>query len=428
MRDILHTVGSRYLIALLNLILIFINAKVLGVDGLGTIGLILAAIGLTTVCCGIFSGNTIIYFMNRYSMRRILFPVYAWIPIGAGIACLIMNCFDIFPITYLDDIYFLSCLNAAITANARFLLGNNRIGAFNMTYILQGGGLFFILLFFYYILGLQTPSAYILSLYITYGIAFLISSGWLFLHFRNIRSHLGDSQIDLKPLIKEMWIYGLWGSADNVAENLTTRLNYFLINYFGGLANVGLLDAGTKMSECVWHINRSIGFIEYNRIAQSSDAEEQKKITIRYLKLTIVAVGFATACILFIPEWIYTDYLFSKEFAGMKVVIYGLSPGILAMACYSIISQFFIGSGHIRYGAWCSVFGFIVLLLCGLVLIPQYGILGSAITSSIAFICMACFSLFIFCRITKATLSEFILRAEDMKTIRLLFHKKKAVR
>ena len=44
MRDLFGTISTRYLIAILNLALIFINAKALGVEGVGLVGLILAAI------------------------------------------------------------------------------------------------------------------------------------------------------------------------------------------------------------------------------------------------------------------------------------------------------------------------------------------------------------------------------------------------
>ena len=61
MRDLFGTISTRYLIAILNLALIFINAKALGVEGVGLVGLILAAIGIATMFCGILAGNTIVY-------------------------------------------------------------------------------------------------------------------------------------------------------------------------------------------------------------------------------------------------------------------------------------------------------------------------------------------------------------------------------
>ena len=87
MKDLFTTIGTRYLIATLNLALIFINAKVLGVEGVGLVGLILAIVGIATMFCGILAGNTIVYFMNRYSMQAVFLPSYCWTPVGAGIAC-----------------------------------------------------------------------------------------------------------------------------------------------------------------------------------------------------------------------------------------------------------------------------------------------------------------------------------------------------
>lgn len=413
MKDIFGTLGTRYLIAILNLALIFINAKVLGVEGVGLVGLILATVAIATMCCGILAGNTIVYFMNRYSMQAVFLPSYCWTPVGAGLACGIMAFFGFLPEGYGWDIYILSVLTSLVAANSRFLLGKNHIKGFNLTFILQGGLLFFVLLLLYYGLGKREVSAYLWGMYATNGIAF-ITSLFLLLPFLKKREADARHGLSLYTLLKEMFVYGLWGSADNIAEVLTTRLNYFLISRFGGLGNVGLLDAGTKISESVWHINRSIGFIEYGRIAQTSDPEEQKRITLQFFKLTFCAVTLATGCILLVPEWFYTDYLFSAEFKGMQNVIFGLAAGIIALACNSILSQYFIGSGKIWYSTFCSFVGLVALLVSGYILIPLYGIVGSAISSSITFCAMLVYSLIIFCRKTDTKLKEFRIGKKDV--------------
>ena len=68
MRDLFTTIGTRYLIAILNLALIFVNAKVLGVEGVGLVGLILAIVGIATMFCGILAGNTIR--RSRHRLRQ----------------------------------------------------------------------------------------------------------------------------------------------------------------------------------------------------------------------------------------------------------------------------------------------------------------------------------------------------------------------
>ncbi|WP_455638266.1 lipopolysaccharide biosynthesis protein [Parabacteroides sp.] len=415
LKKILGTIGTRYLIAFLNLMLIFINAKALGVEGVGMVGILLASVNIAVVFNGVLSGNTIVYFMNRYSMHAILLPAYAWPLPGSGIACGLMSLFGLFPNEYFADIYILSLLSSYITNNARFLLGKDKITGFNLTYMMQGGLLFFILLYFYYVANRQEVASYIYGLYITYGIAF---AGSLLLLLPDLVRKEGKAVN--KPFItilKEMFVYGLWGSADNTAEVLTTRLNYFLIQRFAGLSSVGLLDAGTKISESVWHISRSVSFIEYGSVAKTTDPVEQRNTTLKLFKLTFCAIAFVTVCILFIPEWVYTEYLFSPEFTGMRKVIFGLATGIVALGCNSILSSFFIGSGKIRYSAASSGVGLVTLLIAGYLLIPLYGVVGSAISTSIAFCAMLAFSLTVFCRLTGISLRAFIPDKDDLRII-----------
>lgn len=412
MRDILNTIFSRYLIAFLNLILIFINAKVLGVDGMGSIGLIVASVGIATVVSGIMSGNTLVYFMNKYSMKAVMLPAYSWIPIGTGIGCLIMYFSGMLAPGYELSIFYLSVLNSIVVTNSRLLLGNNDIKGFNISAIVQGGLLFFVLLFIYYICLKKNVDAYVYGLYFTNGVAAIISFLYLLPH---IKRQNASGRPPILNLTKEMMAYGMWGSADNVAEFLTTRLNYFLLGKYAGVASVGLLDGGTKVSESVWHINRSIGFITYSRIAQTTDSELQKRTTLQFFKITFLAVSAVTIAILCIPEWVYTEYLFSPEFEGMRMVIVGLSGGIVALACNNILSQFFIGTGRIKYSAFSSGIGLLVLVASGYWLIPLYGATGSAVSSSIAFCCMLLYSLIMFCITTASRPNEFLIRKGEIK-------------
>lgn len=415
-RKIFGTIGARYLIAILNLALIFVNAKVLGVEGLGMAGILIAAVNIAVMFNGVLSGNTIVYFMNRYSIHTIFFPAYLWTLVGSALACGLMILLGLLPASYFATVYFLSIITSLVAANSRFLLGKDRIKEFNITFMLQGGLLFFVLLFFYYILKEQNVASYLWGMYITNGIAFIVSLALLLPYLKKNEAGRIEGQ-PLSSVLKEMFSYGLWGSADNVAEILTTRLNYFLIRSFGGLGSVGILDAGTKISESVWNISRSISFIEYSNVAQSNDPSVQKKITLQLFKLTFCAITFATVCVLMVPEWVYTNYLFSAEFKGMRNVISGLSAGIIAFGCNSILSHYFIGSGKIRYSAICSCIGLASLLVAGYILIPVYGIVGSAISSSVAFCTMLVFSIFIFCRHTGGYLREFLLNKKDIMRV-----------
>ena len=396
LKKILGTIGTRYLIALLNLALIFVNARVLGIEGVGLVGLIVASMNLVVIFNGVLAGNTLVYFMHRYSMRTVMRPAYLWVPLGSVVACGVMALIGFLPAGYEVAICLLAMLNSYVTANARFLLGKDDIKGFNLTFMLQGGLLFFVLMGGYYGLHLPTVGTYVAGLFVTNGIAFVVSALRLLPYVRQEQSL--EKPVATTRLLREMFAYGLWAGADNLAENCTTRLNYFLVERFGGLGSVGLLDAGTKMAESVWHISRSVSFIEYGEVAKTTDSRTQRQITLRLLRLTALALVVVMSAILCVPERFYTEWLFNAEFAGIRQVIVGLSVGIVTLGCNSVLSHYFIGSGRIRWSAASSAVGLVTLLVAGSLLIPAYGVFGSAVTTSIAFTAMLLFSWIVFKR------------------------------
>jgi len=294
-----------------------------------------------------------------------------------------------------------------VTIHARILLGKDQIRGFNFTFLIQGL-LFFSILYIYYIADIRNVRGYLWGMYATNGLAWLVSLGFMlpfFLCQQKEKSLIPDS---ISKLWKEMFVYGLWSSADNLAEGLTARLNYFLVQRLSGYGQVGLLDAGTKISESVWHISRGVSFISYSQVAKTFDVEEQRQMTIRFLRLTFSAITIVMGIILLIPEWVYTDYLFSAEFVGIRKVIRGLAIGIIALGSNSIFSHYFIGTGKVRYSTFCSCIGLLVLLLSGYFLIPAYGVFGAALSTSIAFSSMLTFSFIVFKKQTGTKMREFL--------------------
>lgn len=416
-KKILTTMATRYFIAALNLLLIFINAKVLGVHGVGLVGVIYASANIAVIVGSVLCGNTIVYFMNRYPLRLVIIPAYLWAFVGSAIACAVMALCGVLPEGYAAEVFALALVLSLVAVHSRVLLGKDHIKSFNITYMIQGGALFFILLYIYYVVGKKDAEGYLWGLYLTNGIACVVSL-FLIAPFFFRRKKDGEEKTEKLPmgkLLREMFVYGLWSSADNLAEGLTTRLNYFLLQRLGGYGQVGLLDAGTRISESVWHISRSISSISYSQIAKTSDPETQRRMTLRFFKGAYCAMILVVGLIWMIPEWVYTEYLFTAEFQGVRKVIRALSAGIVALGGNSILSHYFIGTGRVRYSAVCSCAGLLVLLFSGYFLIPAYGVFGSAASTSIAFSAMLAFSLTVFVKQTHTPLRQLLPTRADFR-------------
>lgn len=415
-KNIIHTIGARYLVAFLNLLLIFINSKVLGREGMGMVGIIYASANLAVIFNSILCGNTIVYFMNRYNLRYVFFPAYGWAFAGSAIACGVMHLFGMLPAGYEAAVFALATLISLVTSHSLILLGKDRVKSFNLTFVVQGVLMFLLLLFLYFVLDYKQVDGYLAGLFAANMVAYLFS-GILLIPFFRKKEHspVGKS---FPAVLKEMFVYGIWSSADNLAEGLTTRLNYFLVQHTGGYGNVGLLDSGTKISESVWHISNSVSYIEYNEVSKTTDLQEQKRVTLQLFKLTYCALILVMAVVVCIPEWVYTDYLLTPEFAGIRRVIIGLSVGIIALGANRILSHYFIGSGRVKYSTFCSLCGLAALLIAGLLLIPAHGVFGAALACSIAYTGMLLFSIVVFMKQTNTSLKELLPSHEDRTALR----------
>jgi O-antigen/teichoic acid export membrane protein len=296
------------------------------------------------------------------------------------------------------------------------ILGKDLVKGFNRVFILQGLMTFLLLVCIYFVADCKHVRGYLTGLFIASVAAYLYSLILLIPHLRKKENPLVG--LPFFKALKEMFIYGIWSGADNLAEGLATRLNYFLVGSAGGYGSVGLLDSGTKMSESVWHISNSVSYIEYNRVSKTTGGEEQKRVTLQLFKLTYSALAVVMAVIVSIPERIFTEYLLTPEFTGIRKVILGLSFGIVALGSNRILSHYFIGSGKIRYSTFCSLFGLVVLLVTGSVLIPVFGVFGAAVTSSIAYTGMLIFSLAVFMKQTGTMIHELIPSRDDWKVLR----------
>jgi len=104
-----------------------------------------------------------------------------------------------------------------------------------------------------------------------------------------------------------------------------------------------------------------------------------------YLKLSLVLSFFALLILLLIPENVY-NFIFTKEFLGLKEILWVISPGILAMSGSTVIGHFFAAHNRQRVLIYKSLAGVLVTLILTPVMLNVYGIWGAAMAMSISYL------------------------------------------
>ncbi|MDD5570051.1 MAG: oligosaccharide flippase family protein [Bacteroidales bacterium] len=409
-KNLLNTITTRFLTAVINFFIVIIATRVLHADGFGTISLIIVGITSVQMLSGIIGSASLVYMSSRYDLFKLFAISYIWASFSSVIVVIILYMFNLIPAEFAVSILFLSFIRALVEINQSILLGKERIIQFNSISLIQTILIIAPLSFLFFIAGKKEISSYVVSLYIAYVVSFILSLIYIFkdLKFTDFK--------DLNRIIKEVFTYGIFVQVSNFVQFFNYRLTYFIVDSYLGRATLGIFSLGVQLSESIWIISKSMATVLYARVSNSNDLEFSKKITLRFAKASFIVSLICIVILLLIPENTL-KLIFGKDFGGIKNVILFLSLGILSVAVSGMFVHYFSGTGKPYFNTICSVIGLVFTLALGFILVPQLGIAGAALTSTFSYFASFVFSMAIFFNITKTKYGKLFFIKDDFKLI-----------
>ncbi|MFA6924310.1 MAG: polysaccharide biosynthesis C-terminal domain-containing protein [Bacteroidales bacterium] len=409
-KNLLGTITTRFIIAVINFIIILLTSRELGPEKYGTISLIILVISFVLIFGGFIGSASLVYMASRYDLFKLFVISYVWTFISSVLVTAILYFLNLIPSGFAVSVLFLSLIRTLTEVNQTILLGKEKIAKFNSITLIQTIITLVVIIYLFLIIGKKEVTSYIISIYIAYIISFIISFIYIFKDLK----YTDFKGID--KIVKEVFKFGLFVQTSNIIQQLNYRLSYYIVDSFLGRYALGVFTLGVQLSESIWIISKSMATVLYARISNSSDAEYSKNITIRFAKISFLISLFCIIVLLIIPENIFI-LIFRKEFGGMKNVIAFLSIGILSVATSTMFGHYYSGTGKPHFNTMCSIIGLVFTLTFGFVLIPELGITGAAMTSTFSYFASFMFSLVIFINITKTKYRELFVLKDDFKLI-----------
>lgn len=411
LKNILGTAGSRILNALMSFGIVIITTNYLGAKGTGVIAMVMFAISLNQLFSSLLGGHSLVYFISRAHLSSLYFISCTWAVLSSVIGTVVLNLFHLIPEQNAWHVLFLSLILSFASSNTMILLGKERITAFNVISVLQLLVLISVLFFEVEVAGDHTVRAYILALYISFGLHFLLG-------FLSIFKYLTFSiTTDFSGLLKKIFHYASMVQLASIIQLLNYRLSYYIIESWFGKAAVGRYDVGVKLSEGMWLVSKSLAMVQFIRITNMSDIDYSRLLTLKFLKATILITLFVLIALLLLPGNLYT-FVFGKEFGETRHVMFALAPGVMAVAMSMILSSFFAGNGKPQVNTVASAIGLGTLLITGFILIPAFGIVGAGLAASLAYTTTLIFQLIVFSRHRNFNKYELLPAKEDLIFIR----------
>ena len=409
-KKILGTTGSKLLIAIITLLMVLVNTRILGAEGFGTVGLIGLAITIILLFNNFIGGTALIYLASRENLIKLLIPGYIWAVLNSLIFLIIIRFLHMVPHEFDLHVVILSFIFSLAGVNLNLMLGKERIRAYNILTVIQALAQLLALAILYYLVKDVSVHAFVISLYFAFLLTLLLSTVVVF----RMVTFAGFSGI--WEVVRKIFRLGSLIQIAYTLQMFNYRLSYYIIDHFLGRSSVGMFHFGNQLAEGTWIVGRSIATVQYSKVSNSSDLVYARRLSLNLLKLTFLLTLVMVFCLILIPGSLYA-YL-GVDFARTRIIILSLGIGILSNACSMMFSHYFAGIGKPQYNTIASALGLIFTVTFGFLLIPRYGIIGAGVTASVSYSIAMLYQFVVFFRQQKGSLKELLISRSDISMIR----------
>ena len=179
----------------------------------------------------------------------------------------------------------------------------------------------------------------------------------------------------------KFFTYSMMAYLANSIQFLVFRIDFWILNYFRGEAELGLYALAVKISQTLWIIPALLATIILPHITAVSFDKEVLEKLMRVMNtfnlLAALMMGFLS--------FIFIPFVFGESFSGSILPLLILIPGIFFVALHTLLAAYFAGKNRVGNNLKTALFSLIIIVILDFLLIPGMGRCGAALASSIAY-------------------------------------------
>jgi len=386
--NVARTLVAQGIYLVLSLVTYAILVRRLGASGKGMMDLAMLVPRILGLVLSLGIGVANIYFIGtrRYALARLASNSIslALLTGGAGLALIAVFLATDLPARLLPGVpawlIALAALGLPIVITTTYfngiLQGLYRIATLNLLLVFQGIATLVLTLLLVSWLDLGLPGAVAASLS---GLAVPVIAAAVVLR---------RLEVSLRPrwdaeVSRQTVSFGMRSHVGNVMQSLNYRLDSFLVNGFCGPAQVGIYGVAVRLAEMLWYLPDAVSFVILPKAART-DPGEMNRFTPRAFRITLAVTAVAALGLLLVGRPLIA-WIFSEEFSPAYRPMIALLPGVVLLGGSKVLSNEMAGRGYPHYFSWICGIALFFTVVFDLALIPQHGILGAAIASSVAY-------------------------------------------
>ncbi len=222
---------------------------------------------------------------------------------------------------------------------------------------------------------------------------------------------------------KLLYGYAIHAFFSNLLYFLMTRIDVWMVEYFYGTGILGVYALPVRLIQMTLILPSLLASIILPKITSGELPPKMFESVFRMLASLNMAIIFAA--FVFSP-WLL-PFIFGTAYSSSVYVLLWLLPGAFFLSMQIYLAAYFAGKGKLRINMVSMIVGTILAMALYLWLIPEYGINGAAIASSLAYAVSFLYSYWQYCKQTGYTWSKLFIRKEDIQRLQRIVIENKLV-
>lgn len=246
--------------------------------------------------------------------------------------------------------------------------------------------------------------------------AMLISNMILYNHIpKKIKSnHSNKKTVDSKAF-QSILNYSLPCYLGNLLQFCNYKIDIFVVSFFTSIAQLGMYTLAVSLAQLIWLISNSCTTVLLPKIATIKHNKHGTIVYTAQIVRIILTLSIITSLCMAIFIYFMLPILYGENFRGSIAPFMFLLPGIVIFSIAKILGAYMAGIGMPKINTIASSFGFIGTIAFDLILIPQSGIIGAAIASSISYFISTIILIYFFIKQSQLKIYNlFIIQTKDI--------------
>lgn len=406
-RNVLGVFTTELLIALLSFCTSVITARLLDPKDQGMLSLAMAVPITLTFISNLGLAQANIYFIGR--KRGPLVDITAnsfTVALSIGLVTIVAICLlrdialeAVFGGLDSASLMLVTCVVPLMLVD-RYLLsileGFSQFGLFNLRRLLTP-----LLLFMGMLFSLRMVGAGLSGAILTYVIIISATTiGFVLALGRMIPLKFGFNV----TLLKDSLFYGVKSYFQSLIMHLLYQGDLYLVAIFLASDQVAYYVVATSLAKIAFYIPDSVGLVIFPSLS-SMESEDAHRFTAVACRQTFFVTVFI-AVALCMTSGILIPFLYGWNYAPAVSPLIVLLPGVAIVTVYKVLVRNFTSRNKLYLPIITAAAGLALNVWLNLVLIPRYGIVGAAISSTMAYSVSAVALLGAFLRDSGASLCE----------------------